>query len=82
MHVVGYIDSQGRILTANFSLNAQLLGAANRGACLLAATDIVELWEKVASRRHAGLVLPTAITNVLPTHVLFYADILLLKLAL
>ena len=82
MRVVGYVKSQGCILTPNFSLNTQLFGAADWGACIFTTTDVIEFWEEVASRRHAGLVLSTTITNVLSTHILFDADILLLILAL
>lgn len=82
MSVVRYVDSQGCVLAANFSLNTQLFGAAYWGACILTAASIIEFWEKVAGRRHSCPVLPTAVANVLPTHMLFDANILLLVLTL
>ena len=82
MSVVRYVDSQGCVLTANFSLNTQLFGAANWGACIFTAADVSEFWEKVAGRRHRCLVLPTAVANVLAAHILFDANILLLVLTL
>ena len=82
MSVVRYVYSQGRILTANFSLNTQLLGTTDRRACIFTAASIIEFWEKVAGRRHSCPVLPTAVANVLPAHMLFDANILLLVLTL
>ena len=69
-------------MAAYLGLHIQLLGAANGRACILTATVTVKFWEEVACRGHAGLVLPTAIPNVLPAHVLFDAYVLHLVLIL
>ena len=69
-------------MAAYLRLHIQLLRAAYRGACIITASVIVKFWEEVACRRHAGLVLPTAIPNVLSTHVLFDAYVLHLVLIL
>ena len=85
MRVVRYLNSQGSILTAYFSLHIQLLGTAYWwGTGILTAAGISEFWEEVArvSRRHGGFVLSTTVANVLPTHILFDSHILHLILIL
>ena len=85
LRVVRYLNTQGSILTAYFSLHIQLFGTAYcGGACILTAAGISEFWEEVArvSRRHSGLVLTTAVANLLSTHILFNAHILPLILIL
>ena len=82
MRVIRYIYSQGSVLAAYFGLHIQLLGTAYRGSCILTATDVIEFWEEGVSRRHGGLVLSTAVANVLSAHILFDSDILHLILVL
>ena len=85
LRVVRYLNSQGSILTAYFSLHIQLLGTAYWwGTGILTAAGISEFWEEVArvSRRHGGFVLSTTVANVLPTHILFDSHILHLILIL